>query len=378
MKRLLICLLLVGLVGCGKSEQAQEQPSSETSQLTDNQGNEETDLIERITLAVDDIVGSQDLDGDGVLTTRELLPASRLQFNLLIGAKGDPKQLYINTFNNLSTPVENIPYSVFLDFLRKDDPASPIERDKDGKFSHFVDCAVPVGLCTCQTLEGGGRYVFATTPQFFETLGSVDNDDDSHIQFKFSKGRSFVTRSDKHGYFEAVVGASVAEATGFEIGDKLTLGHGNEHDQQFVIVGILQPTGSSFDRRVYVNLEGFYQMADHVKPLDASDVSADEPEVSGNLLDRRKPLPLEQREVTVILVRTNNNPSYSLILFNSINEGTTAQAVFPLLLEHRFTDTPVDIFQLSAWLAARGDGISAEELRKKIVQLLTPAKNEAK
>jgi len=32
MKRLLICLLLVGVVGCGKSEQTQEQSSGETEQ----------------------------------------------------------------------------------------------------------------------------------------------------------------------------------------------------------------------------------------------------------------------------------------------------------------------------------------------------------
>ena len=41
MKRLLICLLLVGVLGCGKSEQAQDgQPSSETTQNKQPQSGE--------------------------------------------------------------------------------------------------------------------------------------------------------------------------------------------------------------------------------------------------------------------------------------------------------------------------------------------------
>ena len=45
--------------------------------------------------------------------------------------------------------------------------------------------------------------------------------------------------------------------------------------------------------------------------------------------DPRARLPLEQREVTAILVRTNND-IFGMLMSNSINEGTEAQCVSPV------------------------------------------------
>src|SRR5688500_1829106 len=47
-----------------------------------------------------------------------------LGYNMIVGAKGGQEQLVLNTVYYLSRPVENIPYTYYLEFLKRD------ERDK--------------------------------------------------------------------------------------------------------------------------------------------------------------------------------------------------------------------------------------------------------
>jgi putative ABC transport system permease protein len=100
-------------------------------------------------------------------------------------------------------------------------------------------------------------------------------------------------------------------------------------------------------------MEGFYLMEDHAKPLDESssnngdDAAQPEPETREEydklladkkakrqkerdllLADDPEPLPVEQREVTAILVKTP--PMVAPALENGINEGREAQAVLPI------------------------------------------------
>src|SRR5437868_15332135 len=49
---------------------------------------------------------------------------SSLGYNLIVGAKGGQEQLVLNTVFYLSKPVENIPYTYYLEFLQRE------ERDK--------------------------------------------------------------------------------------------------------------------------------------------------------------------------------------------------------------------------------------------------------
>ncbi len=171
-----------------------------------------------------------------------------------------------------------------------------------------------------------------TIPQFFEKLKYGENGD---RQYAFAEGRNFQTKSEQYGYFEAVVGATVANEMELELGQEISPTHGDPeqggaaHGQGFHVVGILQPSGTPNDRAVFVNIEGFYLMEDHAKPIETSDeiVSTSS---SGHVHDERLPLPLEQREVTAILVRTVN-PIVAAGIQNAINEGQTAQAVLPVL-----------------------------------------------
>jgi putative ABC transport system permease protein len=65
------------------------------------------------------------------------------------------------------------------------------------------------------------------------------------------------------GLFDAVLGAEVARALGYRLGQALVLAHGdgameaNDHaDKPFTVVGILAPTGTPVDRSVHISLQG--------------------------------------------------------------------------------------------------------------------------
>src|SRR6185369_10461657 len=57
-----------------------------------------------------------------------------LGYNMIAGAKGGQEQLVLNTVFYLSKPVENIPYTYYLEFLKRG------ERDRLQTHSFAVEC----------------------------------------------------------------------------------------------------------------------------------------------------------------------------------------------------------------------------------------------
>ena len=127
---------------------------------------------------------------------------SSLGYNMIVGAKGGRLQLVLNTVFYLSTPVENIPYTFYQEFL------GAAERDdgKDGAFKLFTAMAIPV----CLGDYYQGFRVVGTTPQMFD--GFV-YDVETGKKYEFAEGRNFKAKSEEYGYFEGVVGASAAAET---------------------------------------------------------------------------------------------------------------------------------------------------------------------
>ena len=307
-----------------------------------------------------------------------------LGYNVIIGAKGGKLQLTLNTVYYLSQPVENIPYEFYLEFkdqeargydyqfaltryaehLQRSVEQSPgamlagmngvlaigsqwvtstaletIRQGQDptarpGRFRAFTQLAIPLCLG-----DYYGRFrVVGTTPEMF---GALSFGPTGERKYSFDEGRNFQTWNKDHGYFEAVVGATVADEKGMKLGDQFSPAHGDPdghgHERKFTVVGILGRTGTPNDRAVFVNMEGFYLMDDHAKPIESEDdeeVFEEEQEapVEDTVMvvpqDRLQPLPIEQREVTAILLRTVD-PISALYLPNRINEGPVAQAVLP-------------------------------------------------
>ena len=259
---------------------------------------------------------------------------------------------------------------------------SAMKLNERGLYKRYTHIAVPL----CQGdyyVDPETQLAFrcvGTTPNFFTDLVL---DIDSNKKFQFAEGRNFVEKSDENGLFECVVGAVVANRCDIKIGDKLQATHGDPnsssahiHEQDYTVVGIIDGTGTPNDRVVFLNMEGFFLMEDHAKtiekdgvlkteddlnneaqdepvlaPLDDSffDDEGDPPETIDNNPDAvveptppetpqlsreeefarkqnatRVPLPIEQREVTSILVRTSLSDEVGAIgyfLPGQINEG---------------------------------------------------------
>jgi putative ABC transport system permease protein len=319
---------------------------------------------------------------------------SSLGYNMIVGPKGGKEQLTLNTVYYLSAPVENIPYSYYLEFLKQDEreplmdvsfaarahddaweaaaleiaasdmggigglasavslaaakkiDARSADLARSGKYGQFTDLAIPLCLG-----DYYGRFrVVGTTPKLFDELVF---DIENNRKFEFAQGRNFQWKSEEHGYFEAVVGATVAREMEVKLGDGINPAHGDPeghtHARKFTVVGILAPSGTPNDRAVFVNMEGFYLMEDHAKPLDERKLG-DEPAEAPAEMTREQwqamqaalqkkqreqelapdpePLPVEQREVTAILLKVP--PMIAPGVENGINEGQEAQAVLPV------------------------------------------------
>jgi putative ABC transport system permease protein len=113
-------------------------------------------------------------------------------------------------------------------------------------------------------------------------------------------------------------------------------------------VGVLRPTGTPNDRAAFINIEGFYLMEDHATPLEEFEMGEDEnrnsspganskkespaPETApalDNISKSPPPLPLKERAISGILVRTVS-PMVTAGLVQQIDRGRTAQAVLPV------------------------------------------------
>lgn len=386
---------------------------------------------------------------------------SSFGYNILIGARGGSLQLTMNTVYYLSRPVENIPYEFYLAFCDREKRQQEMQKSlawqalqnelealslfqglhpsaaqlatqmaaatselvvatqfrrqtrmgQHGMYQPYTDVAIPLCLGDSFEVPGSETYFrcIGTTPEFFEKLVL---DVDTEETFQFAAGRAFQTHSPEHGFFECVIGALVAKNSGLKIGDVVYPTHGDPndnnariHDEGFTVVGILKGTRTPHDRAVFLNIEGFYLMDDHAKPIaeESGLRILDDDEVVPRTIDpfddeltgkgsvsnpftpvsRRAnrsislddvdpehdfttPLPIEQREVTSILVRTANDEFgiYSMFLQQYINDGQlestlgwsnfrpvqaqkAAQAINPVMEVTKFLETFVGPLQ---WL----------------------------
>ena len=165
-----------------------------------------------------------------------------INYDLIVGAKGDPLQLVLSTVYHISPPIENLPYRYYLDW----------KKDKR------IEAAIPLAMG--DVTQEGSFPIVGTIPEFFE----ID----------YAPKRKFLIKGGAFRRpFDAYNGSRVAIQNGWAVGATLKLVHGGAetghvHNEEFTVVGILAPTGTPHDKTVYVNLEGFYQIEGHDKPLN--------------------------------------------------------------------------------------------------------------
>ena len=278
-------------------------------------------------------------------------------YNLVIGPpKGSALQLVLNSVYYLSQPAENLPFTEYMEFFDQEQRKAMVERyggkpelaERGGRYAPYVagGFAIPLALGD----YFGEFRVVGTTPDFFEKLRHGPDVDQP---FTFAAGRAFEEHSNEHGYFEAVVGSRVAAEMEVGLGDKIFPTHGDPsghgHELGFTIVGVMDATGTPNDRAAFVNLEGFYLMDGHAKPIEEDEEESDEasqdeksdvgsseasassktsePEEEGP--DKFRLLSIPAREVTSILVR-NGNIMFAPAMQNTINERFRSQAAAPI------------------------------------------------
>jgi putative ABC transport system permease protein len=100
-----------------------------------------------------------------------------------------------------------------------------------------------------------GFPVLATSPEYFSRFLYGDRQ-----PLILAQGRPFDGSMDQ--LYDCVLGAEVAQALGYRLGQHITLSHGSgvipgaEHaDKPFTVVGILARTGTPVDRTVHISLE---------------------------------------------------------------------------------------------------------------------------
>lgn len=111
-----------------------------------------------------------------------------------------------------------------------------------------VDWAIPISLGDSHR----GYRVMGTNEGYFD-------------HYRYGRGQPLQLAQGKrfHDLFDVVLGAEVAQALNYKLGDKLVLSHGvatvslQQHDDKpFVVSGILARTGTPVDRTLHISLEG--------------------------------------------------------------------------------------------------------------------------
>ena len=254
----------------------------------------------------------------GGIVNKAFESGSGLGYNMIVGAKGSPLQLVLNSVYFISRPIENVSWAFYQEFL----PAASRPDGVDGKYAASTATAVPI----CMGDYFRGHRVVGTNAAFFGRLTRGDGQ-----PFVFAAGTNF---SDDD-FFGGVLGAGVAANLGLKVGDAFAPTHGADdgavHDP-FKVVGILARTDTPIDRGVFVNMEGFYLQDGHAKPLSEGETA--EPSVTAHP-SGHVPLPYAQREVTAILLETASLPGLpaelmAMGLRTAINEGRDGQAALPV------------------------------------------------
>ncbi len=153
--------------------------------------------------------------------------------DLVIGAKGSPLQLILSSMYHVDNPTGNIPLEAAGPFLN---PRNPL-----------IGQAVPLSLGDSHR----GYRVVGTTWDILSLYGA-----------ELSEGDLWAAP------MEVTIGAGVARNLQMRIGDRFRSSHGlveglEEHTHDFMVVGILKPTGSVIDQLILTPTESIWLSHEH-------------------------------------------------------------------------------------------------------------------
>ncbi len=233
--------------------------------------------------------------------SREAFSGGPVGFDAVLGARGSQLQLVLNTVFHLETSPGNIPWSLYEEIA-----AHP-----------RVDLAIPYAVG--DNFEG--FRIVGTNARIFDSVYFGDNSE-SKTLLSFSPNSRVFDEARR----EAVIGSFVAAETGLTLGSHFNPSHGvsemgasalsdsaqHHHEQEYVVVGVLEPSGTPADRVLWIPIEGIYRMDGHVLRGDGEVFAAEDGHEIGD----------DHKEVSAVMLKLKSNRD-GFFLSQEINGGRT-------------------------------------------------------
>ncbi|MFN3769244.1 MAG: ABC transporter permease [Ectopseudomonas guguanensis] len=206
-------------------------------------------------------------------------------------------------------------YSVF----RIGNATNNIRWDSFERFANHrqVKWAIPISLGDSHR----GYRVMGTSTAYFEHYRYARSQ-----ALQLAQGRAFADDP-----FEVVLGAEVAQALGYGLGEKIVLAHGvatislvKHDDKPFTVVGILERTGTPVDRTLHISLAGMEALhidwQNGMPARGAAQISA----------DQARTMDLQPKQITAFVLGLNSKIA-TFSLQREINEfrGEPLLAILP-------------------------------------------------
>ena len=206
-------------------------------------------------------------------------------------------------------------YSVF----RIGNATNNIRWDSFERFANHrqVKWAIPISLGDSHR----GYRVMGTSSAYFEHYRYARSQ-----ALQLAQGRAFADDP-----FEVVLGAEVAQAPGYGLGEKIVLAHGvatislvKHDDKPFTVVGILERTGTPVDRTLHISLAGMEALhidwQNGMPARGAAQISA----------DQARTMDLQPKQITAFMLGLNSKIA-TFSLQREINEfrGEPLLAILP-------------------------------------------------
>jgi putative ABC transport system permease protein len=209
--------------------------------------------------------------------------------DMVVGAKGSPLQLILSSIYQIDAPTGNI----------------PLDEVNRLKSNPFIKNVIPLSM--------GDNY------QGFRIVGT-NSKYVEHFEAKLVKGQLFSQPMD------VTIGASVAAASGLNVGDTFASSHGldsdgDKHgDLKYKVSGIFEKNGSVIDQLVLTGLSSIWDIHEHAD--ENSTLAHAEGEMAA-------PEDAHQtKEITSALIQFRN-PMGLITIPRQINQNTSMQAALP-------------------------------------------------
>ncbi len=232
--------------------------------------------------------------------------------DMVLGAKGSPLQLILSSVYHIDKPTGNI----------------KLEEAEEWMEHPYVEKAVPLALGD----NYQGYKIIGTTGEYINLYGNG-----------LDKGKAF------ENDFEVVIGKTIAEKEGMEIGDKFYGSHGHDagghvhKEHTYIVTGIAKPTGKVLDHLVLCNFNSVWDIHHHSSEKEITETTdhsghLDEheniqaqnhhhEESARNNLHQNKPNTSE-KEITAVLIKLKNKLGF-ITWPRQVTQGSNMQAASP-------------------------------------------------